>query len=422
MDRSTLMYDWNTPDGDGAFAWARAGVTVQDETLRDGAQGASVIDPLVADKRTLLHLTVALGVQSANLGFPAAGARAAADVRALAHEIATARLPLAATCPARTIVEDIRPITEATQATGVPIEVALFIGSSPIRQAVEGWTLDDMRRRVEVAVSCAVAAGHQVMFVTEDTTRAIPETLTALHDTAIAAGACRICLCDTVGHATPTGVTRLVRFVRAQLGPDVPIDWHGHRDRDLGLANCLTAIEAGANRVHATALGLGERVGNVAMETLLLNLRLLGAHDGDLTWLPTYAAHAARIYGAPISAGHPLVGADAFATGAGIHAAAIVKARAIGDPWIADHIYSAFPPSIVGRTQSVRIAPFSGHANVRWWLTDHGYDPEDGALVEAILAAAKAADRALGDDEISSIARRAGRTGTPSAPPRTLEA
>jgi 2-isopropylmalate synthase len=199
----------------------------------------------------------------------------------------------------------------------------------------------------------------------------------------------------------------------------VAIDWHGHRDRGLGLANSLAAIEAGANRVHATALGLGERVGNVAMETLLLNLRLLSAHQADLTGLPAYASHAARIYGVPIPAGHPLVGADAFATGAGVHASAIAKARAAGDAWMADHVYSAFPPALVGRAQSVRVAPFSGHANVRWWLAEHGYDPGDGDLVEAILAAAKTSDRALRDEEISNIVHRAGRNGGPSVPPRT---
>jgi 2-isopropylmalate synthase len=419
MDRSTLLYDWNIAGGAETFEWARARVAVQDETLRDGAQGASVIDPPVADKRTLLHLTAALGVQSANLGFPAAGSRAAADVQALALEIAAARLPLTATCAARTIVEDIRPILDITQTSGVPIEIGLFIGSSPIRQAVEGWTLDDMLRRVEAAVSCAVAAGHETMFVTEDTTRTTPETLTALHAAAIACGARRVCLCDTVGHATPAGVSRLVRFVRAQVGPEVAIDWHGHRDRDLGLANCLAAIEAGANRVHATALGLGERVGNVAMETLLLNLCLLGTHHADLTGVPAYARHAARIYGVPIPAGQPLVGDDAFATGTGVHAAAIAKARAAGDAWLADHVYSAFPAGLVGRAQSVRVAPFSGHANVRWWLADHGYDPGDAELVDAILAAAKASDRALRDEEISSIARRVGRNGTPYGPPRT---
>ena len=422
MDRSTLLYDWNTPDGAETFAWAGARVTVQDETLRDGGQGASVIDPPAGDKRVLLHLTAALGVQSVNLGFPAAGARAAADVRALAYEIADARLPLAATCPARTVVEDIRPIVEATQATGVPIEIGLFIGSSPIRQAVEGWTLDDMRRRVAEVVSCAVSAGHQTMFVTEDTTRTAPETLVALHATAIGAGARRVCLCDTVGHATPAGVARLVSFVRAHVGPDVAIDWHGHRDRGLGLANCLAAIETGADRVHATALGLGERVGNVAMETLLLNLHLLGAHDHALTGLPAYAAHASRIFGVPIPVGHPLVGGDAFATGAGVHASAIAKARAAGDAWIADHVYSGFPPALVGREQSVRVTRFSGHANVRWWLADHGYDGVDSEIVEAILAAAKASDRALSDDEISNIVHRAGRNGTPSAPRRTPEA
>jgi 2-isopropylmalate synthase len=421
MDRSTLLYDWNTAGGTEPLGVPIRDVTVQDETLRDGGQGASVIDPPVADKRTLLHLIAALGVQSVNLGFPAAGAKAASDVRALAHEIAAARLPLAATCAARTVTDDVRPIVEATQATGVPIEIGLFIGSSPIRGVVEGWTLDDMRRRVEAAVSCAVDAGHRVMLVTEDTTRAVPATLTALHETAIAAGADRVCLCDTVGHAIPAGVSRLVRFVRAQVGPDVRLDWHGHRDRGLGLANCLAAIEAGVDRVHATALGMGERVGNVAMETLLLNLKLLWGRVGQfqLTGLPAYAAHVARIYGVDIPAGQPLVGADAFATGTGVHASAITKARSTGDGWLADHVYSGFSPAIVGRALSVRVAPFSGHANVRWWLSDHGYDSADDELVETILAHAKRADRALSDEEISSIVHRAGRIGAPSALPQT---
>jgi 2-isopropylmalate synthase len=417
----TLLYDWNTAGGAAPFG-ALTNLDVQDETLRDGAQGASVIDPPVADKRTLLHLMAALGVQSVNLGFPAASVRPAADVRALAQEIAAARLSLSATCAARTVPEDIQPIVEASQASGLPIEAGLFIGSSPIRSAVEGWTLDDMQRKVEVAVSFAVRAGLRVMFVTEDTTRSRPETLAALHAAALAAGASRVCLCDTVGHATPAGVGRLVRFVRGEVGPGVRIDWHGHRDRGLGLANCLAAIEAGADRVHATALGMGERVGNVAMETLLLNLRLLGVHRGDLTRLPAYAAQAARMYGVSIPPGQPLVGADAFATGTGVHAAAIAKARAAGDDWLADHVYSAFSPSVVGREQSVRVTPFSGHANVRWWLADHGYDSADDELVELILAAAKRADRALGDAEISSIVRQGGHTGTPSGPPRTQPA
>jgi len=420
MDRSLVPHDWNTPADVAAFDWAATRVTVQDETLRDGAQGASVTDPPIADKRTLLHRIAALGVQSVDLGFPASGPRAAADVVALARELAAARLPLAATCAARTILEDVWPIAAATQASGVPIEVATFIGSSPIRQAVEGWTLDDICRRVETAVAGAVGAGQAVMFVAEDSTRATPDMLLAIGRTAIGAGAGRICLCDTVGHATPAGAARLVRFVRdAVVGPSgaaVGIDWHGHRDRALGLANALAAIEAGADRVHATALGIGERVGNVAMETLLLNLYLLGVDGGAwgarLHALPDYAAHAAAAYGVPIPAGQPVVGPDAFTTGTGVHAAAILKARAQGDAERADLVYAAFAPAVVGRTHRVAISPFSGAANVRWWLSERGLDADDPALVAAILRAAKASTRALTDGEIlavvGSLAQRAG--------------
>jgi len=411
MDRSLVPHDWNTAGETAAFDWAAARVTIQDETLRDGAQGASVTDPPIADKRAFLHRIAGLGIQSVDLGFPASGPRAAADVVALAREVAAARLPLAATCAARTILEDVWPIAAATQASGVPIEVATFIGTSPIRQAVEGWTLDDICRRVETVVAGAVRAGHAVMFVAEDSTRATPDMLLAIGRTAIAAGAARICLCDTVGHATPAGAARLTAFVRdAIIGPvggAIGLDWHGHRDRALGLANALAAIEAGADRIHATALGIGERVGNVAMESLLLNLYLLGADGGAwgerLDALPAYAAHAAAAYGVPIPPGQPVVGPDAFTTATGVHAAAILKARAQGDAWRAELVYSAYAPAVVGRTHRVAISPFSGASNVRWWLSDRGLDADDDALVAEILRAAKASIRALTESEILAI-------------------
>lgn len=409
INRSDLLYDWNADAGDKgvAFDWGNARLTVQDETLRDGVQGASVVDPPVADKRAFLHLVAELGVQSVDLGMPAAGARARGDVIALAREIADSRLALAPTCAARTVEDDVRPIIDAAEASGLAIEVATFIGSSPIRQVVESWTLDDMVRRTESVVACAVGAGLPVMFVTEDTTRAAPATLAALYGAAIRAGAGRICLCDTVGHATPDGVRRLVAYVREIVagagGGAIGIDWHGHRDRGLGLANCLAAIEAGVDRVHATALGIGERVGNVEMETLLLNLTLFGAYRHPLTALPAYASLASRIYGVGIPVGYPLVGADAFSTGTGVHAAAIAKARAGGDDWVTEIVYSGVPASLVGRTQTVRLSPYSGHANARWWLAEHGYDAGDLALCEALLAAAKASDRVLTDAEIFAV-------------------
>ena len=392
-------------------------VEVHDETLRDGVQSVSVVEPRLQDKKALLHHAAALGIHSVALGFPAMGERAAAHVVALAREIADARLPLGATCAARTLAGDIEAISDASQKAGLPIEIGMFIGASRIRQTVEGWTLDDMCRRVEAAVTMGVRGGHDVMFVTEDTTRAHPDDLSLLYAAALRAGATRLCLADTVGCATPTEATRLVHWMRSEFGRDVLVDWHGHRDRGLGLANSLAAIEAGVNRVHATALGLGERVGNVEMELLLVNLAMLGAHRHDLTRLAEYSRLAACAFDMPIPANHPVVGADAFTTAAGTHAAAMLKAGPLRD-----RLYTAFPPEMIGRTQEVRISPASGASNVLWWLEQRGY-PAESELVNYILAAAKANDRALTEDEIealrteyvSSSARPDARTAPPDA-------
>jgi isopropylmalate/homocitrate/citramalate synthase len=414
-----LLYDWNaTPAAPGGFDWTRAGVHVQDETLRDGAQSVSVTEPRLDEKKALLHHTAGLGVHSVAIGFPAMSARAAAHVLALAREIAEARLPLSATCAARTLPEDVHAITDASQSAGLAIEVATFIGTSRIRQVVEGWTLDDMCRRIDATVSAAVQAGHAVMFVAEDATRAEPNALATILGAALRAGATRLCLADTVGGATPDGVRRLVAFVREVVGPNRAVDWHGHRDRGLGLANCLTAIEAGVNRVHATALGLGERVGNVEMELLLVNLALLGAHHSPLTGLAEYSRLAARAFDVAIPPGYPVVGADAFTTGAGTHASALLKARAL-----ADQLYSAYAPGMIGRRLEVRVTPASGASNVRWWLAERGYDASDGQLMAYILAGAKAADRAIDNVEIemlradylSSTAPQDARTAPPAA-------
>ena len=401
MTPSDLVYEWNGES-------PSVSVSVQDETLRDGVQAAGVRDPRGEDKRELLHHMAAVGIESADIGLPSAGPRAYEDTLALAREIASSGLPLTATCVARTVAADIEPIIEIAQASGITIEVGAFIGASRLRQVVEGWTIDEMVRATAAAVSLALSAGHPVMFVTEDTTRAHPDALRALYGEAIRCGARRLCVCDTVGHATPAGVARLIQFVRDEIvipsGEPVSIDWHGHRDRGLGLANAMAAIEAGANRVHATALGMGERAGNVEMELILVNRALLGEARGDLTKLPAYAAAASRAFGVPVPANYPAVGANAFRTGTGVHAAAIRKARAKGDAWLADRVYSGVPASLVGRTQEVQVSAFSGLANVRWWLETHGYDSTDDARAQRILASAKRSSTPLSDAELEGLA------------------
>ncbi|HKI94982.1 MAG TPA: LeuA family protein [Gemmatimonadales bacterium] len=404
MQQDDLIYDWNAG---GDFDWSAARVDLNDETLRDGLQSPSAIDPPIEVKRKFLHLMADLGIAAADIGLPGAGPRVVESVRALAKEIADQKLPIAANCAARTVVADVEPIVRISQEVGIPIEAATFIGSSPIRQFAEGWTIDRILKASEEAVTYAVREGLPVMYVTEDTTRARPETLEALYGNAIRWGARRICLADTVGHATPDGVRRLVRFVRERIvvpsGEDVKIDWHGHRDRGMGVINCLAAIESGADRVHATALGVGERVGNAEMDLLIVNLYLLGAHRSDVSKLREYCELAAETIGVPLPANYPVMGSDAFRTGTGVHAAAIIKARKKGKAWLADRVYSSVPAAPFGARQVIEISPVSGLSNVKCWLEEHGYDPEDATLADALFQAAKRADRVLAEDECRRI-------------------
>ena len=404
-----LIHDWNVADG-GEMRPARGRVELNDETLRDGLQSPSVRSPAIADKVRILHEMVALGIDALDLGLPGAGSHVVRDVLALAREIAGGRLPIAANCAARTVEADIRPIVEISQQAGIPIEAACFIGSSPIRQYAEGWTLDRMLQLTEKAVAFAVAEGLPVMFVTEDTTRADPEDLRRLYTVAVEAGARRVCIADTVGHATPNGARAVTRFIRQVVdatGEEVMVDWHGHRDRDLGVINALAAAEAGADRLHGTALGVGERVGNAPMDQLLVNVHLLGWREYDLTRLPEYCRLVAETTGVPFPDNWPVVGIDAFRTGTGVHAAAIVKARAKGQDWLADRIYSGVPASLVGRRQLVEVGPMSGESNVVFWLQERGVEPRP-ELVAAIFHRAKQAATVLSETEIAAVCAEQG--------------
>ena len=406
MHEQDLIYDWNQLPG--SFDWASVGpIELDDETLRDGLQNPSVTDPPIEAKIRMLHLMDQLGIHTADIGLPGAGPRAVADVTALAQEIRDSGLKIQANCAARTVLADCVPVAEISQKVGLPIEACTFIGSSPIRFYAEGWDLDRMLAGAEKAVRFCVDEGLPVMMVTEDSTRAHPDTLKALYSNAIEWGARRICLSDTVGHATPAGTRALVRFVIEEIvepsGEDIGVDWHGHRDRGLGLANTLAAIQAGATRVHGTALGIGERSGNTEMDLILVNLKLLGLHDHDLSRLSEYCETMAESYKVPLPHIAPVVGSDAFRTGTGVHAAAIIKAEAKGDAWLADRIYSSVPAAMVGRVQEIEIGPMSGLSNVKYWLRSRGFDAEDEVLCDRIFQAAKVGDHTLTEEELRAL-------------------
>ncbi len=409
-----LLFDWATA-GPHRFA-APGAVMVDDETLRDGLQSPSVTDPPVEAKIEILHLMDELGVDTADVGLPGAGRRQRQSAERLCREIAASRLSIRPNCAGRTVDVDILPIAELAQKTGMPVEACLFIGASPIRQYVEGWTVDLILRRLRDAVELAVSEDLEVMFVTEDTSRSAPEHLRLFLTAAVEAGAKRVCLADTAGAAVPEGAFNLVSWVRGlldELGVEVGIDWHGHRDRGLALGNTLAAIQGGATRVHGTALGIGERTGNTPMEQILVNLRLLGLRDDDLRRLPDYVAAVSRALGVPLAPNLPIVGRDAFRSGTGVHAAAVVKAFAKGDDWLADRVYSGVPASWVGRRQEIVIGPMSGVSNVLYFLRTRGL-PDDWKVVEAVLARAKASAQILNEEEVLEVVRGVGVEAEPA--------
>ncbi len=403
---SDLIYDWNLTDPTRGREKQRRHIELDDETLRDGLQNPSVVTPTKEQKIAILHLMEKLGVDSLDIGLPGAGPKHLDDALALANEIVAKKMRIAANCAGRTVESDISPMVEVQQRSGLPIEASLFIGSSPIRQYAENWTLDMMLEHSKKAVTFAVKHGLSVMYVTEDTTRAHPDTLRALYTAAIDCGATRICLCDTVGHSTPDGVRRLVEFMKGvveRTGQKVKIDWHGHKDRGLDIANTMAAVEAGVNRVHGAALGIGERAGNTPMELILCNLYLYGYIDRDLSAIGDYCRAVGEACHVPIPNNYPVVGRDAFETGTGVHAAAVIKALKKGDKWLADRIYSGVPATEFGREQVVRVGPMSGRSNVIYWLEKRGI-PATDALVDRIFQAAKASNRMLEDAEVEKLA------------------
>jgi 2-isopropylmalate synthase len=381
---------------------------LNDETLRDGLQNPSVYDPSIEEKIEILHLMESLGIDSLNIGLPGAGPRAAAHTEALAREIATNRMKIRPNCAARTVEADIRPIAEISQRVGMALEAATFLGSSPIRRLVEDWTVDHLERTTEKAVKFAVDHGLPSMYVTEDTIRTDRDTVKRLYTTAIRNGARAVVFCDTVGHATPQGAYNLIKFAVEEIvrpsGEKIRIDWHGHNDRGLAIANSLAAVAGGADQVHAAANSLGERVGNTPMELMLVNLRLMGLIDQDLSHLKKYCEKVAKATHTTIPPNYPVIGHDAFRTATGVHAAAIVKAFHSKDPGLADVVYSGVPSHLFGLEQIIEIGPMSGKSNVLFWLERHQISASD-ALVTRILDAAKQSARVLTDNEIRALAQ-----------------
>jgi 2-isopropylmalate synthase len=397
------IYDWNL-NGERVSPQMNP-IEYFDETLRDGIQCPSVQDPPIEAKMQMIRLLSELGVHHVDVGLPGAGNRAVQDCTLLAEMIRDEGLSIKPTCAARTHPNDINPIIGISQKVGIGIEVMAFLGTSPLRLYAENWGEELLEERTRSAVSLAKGAGLECTFVTEDTVRSQPQLLARLWNAAIEEGVDGLCLCDTVGHATPDGVFNLIHYARNIIraaGSETRIDWHGHNDRGHALTNALMAIEAGADRIHGTLLGMGERVGNTALDLLMVNLKLLGHEKGDLRKLVDLVELASESCHVPIPPSYPVFGRDAFRTGTGVHAAAVIKAQRKGHSWLADRIYSGVPAAWFGRDQIIEVGHYSGTSNVVAWLEARDIEVTE-SLVDAVMQKAKAGNRLLEEREIMQV-------------------
>lgn len=408
LPKKNLFYEWNH-EGQPGTALLKREIQVNDETLRDGIQASGIKYPTFEEKIEIINLMVALGIDSACIGFPASGSAMMEDLEGIIHHIQANGLHLNIACAARTVEADIAPIVQLSQKFGISIDANIFVGSSPIRQYVEGWDKSYIVRLVKEALTFAGRHNLPICFITEDTTRSRPDDLREIYLTGIEYGAYRICLCDTVGYAEPEGVVRLVSYMKSILNEekvdkDILLDWHGHNDRGLALANALTALAAGVDRVHATGLGIGERAGNTSMEQLLVNLKLSGLKETDLLKLKAYCLAVSRGCGVQIPFNLPIMGAKVFTTASGVHAAAILKAKKKNNLFLADRVYSGVPAAELGFEQEIDIGPLSGKSNFSYLLEKHNIHNEE--LLEEIYAKNRSSRTSLSISEIDQILKK----------------
>ena len=411
MNENDLIFDWNVVDYD----FSRDAnnhpheVWFDDETLRDGLQSPSARNPTIAEKIELLSYMERLGMQKVDLGLPGAGPFHLEHIEALLAHIKDNDYSIRPGCAVRTLMGDIEPLVDLQAKYEMEIQASAFLGTSPIRQYAEGWTMEKLLSTMETAVSYAVDNDVPVMFVTEDTTRSKPEDIKKIYHRAMELGVRRLCICDTCGHVTPNGVKKLLSFIDEEVikdggyqRRDIEVNWHGHQDRGLGVANNIAAVEAGADVIHGTALGIGERAGNAPLDQTLVNFSLMGIINNDLTLLDEYMKKANQYIEVPLPRNYPVFGKDAFETGTGVHASAVIKAMKKGDHWLADRVYSGVPAGEFGLQQKIRIGHMAGRSNIIWWLENREIEASD-ELVSHIFDVAKSQRRLMEDSEVEAV-------------------
>jgi 2-isopropylmalate synthase len=390
------------------YRWAesplkgRNNITILDTSLRDGIQAPSIRYPKLEEKIRLLEFMDKIGIEYADIAMPIARGPHFREAVELARSKRELGLLIKLVCLARALPSDVEKVIELRDQSGVDLEVIIFKGSSPVRRQVEDWDVEhDLVKPMRAAVELAVANGLTVTAATEDTTRTEPEVMEQIFTESLRAGAKRLCIADTVGFSDPWSTPGSVMWVKEKIIGNDPagLDWHGHNDLGQSVSNALIALGAGADRVHATILGIGERAGNTPTEQLIENLNQYGICEYDRRCVTSYAEAASVIFGRPISPDHPVVGSKVHSTSTGIHGAGIAKAEKKGRSDLAGIVYSPVNPTDYGRRPELGVGPLSGVWNAESNLRRLGIDPAK-ERVERVLQFAQMLYKELDDDEI----------------------
>ncbi|WP_435347543.1 alpha-isopropylmalate synthase regulatory domain-containing protein [Haloarchaeobius sp. HRN-SO-5] len=369
-----------------------ADVSFLDTTLRDGEQAPGV--SLTPDEK----VDIAMALDRAGVSVVEAGSACTGPgERAAIDRVTDLGLDATVTSFARGLQRDVDLALDC-DVDGVNLVVP---ASDRHVEGKVGSTREEVVATTVDLVEYATDHDLWVEVIGEDGSRADLDFLAELAGSALDAGADRVCYADTVGHAGPEHTYQVVERL-ADLGPTSA---HTHDDLGLGVTNALAAVSAGADLVHATVNGVGERAGNVALEEVVIALQhVYDVETLDTTQLYELGQTVARTTGVRPAPNKAVTGANAFAHESGIHTDGTLKD---------DRMYEPYPPETVGRERRLVLGKHAGRAGTRAALQEHGVsvtDEELSAVVDRVKDLAKRGRRVTDADLLAITETVTGET------------
>ncbi len=362
-------------------------VTIYDSTLRDGEQMPGVAFSR-DQKIAIARLLDAIRVPQIEAGFPAVSENEAGTIK----EIASIGLDAEILALARITKGDIDIAVDC----GVDM-LLLFVGTSDLHLKYKlKKTREEVLEMIAEALDYYRERGVRASLSSEDSTRTDLDFLLEFYKVADSAGAVRLGVTDTVGCASPEGISSLVSTIVSKH--TTPVSIHLHNDFGLALANALAAVRSGATAVTTTVNGIGERSGNVPLEQFAAAMMFLYGIDMgiDCTRLKEVSDMVSRFSQCQLSRNHPLVGENAFSHESGIHVAAVLNCPLT---------YECIPPEAVGNRRQLRMGKHTGVTYIKRRLADLNAEATEEQVCRILLAVKSLGERKgrVSDREFESI-------------------